>query len=965
VIPGDLSTTSASYTSNTSLMVDHISASCGGTGGKDAVYRFSLSGPTRLKVDTTGSTVFDSVISIWRVPPSLIPAAGDEVYCNDNGAGVSPRSLIDPAPLLLPAGDYYVVVDGINSANSGAYQLNLTPFQFGVGSNERATSAVDIGDMTTRATSVSYVGNTATPPMADDSTDACGGGAAGDAYFRFNVSAPTRIIADTVGSTFDTTLRLLSAAEVEITCNDNDAALATSRIDTMLPIGTYYLVVDGQGTAAGRYQFNLTRFIPSTALNETIPTAHDLGDLTGGAASRTGNTCGLVSDYEGTCNAGSAGDAVFRFVLTQPRRVLLSTVGSAFDTSMALWSGADPLAPVYSNCNDDGAGVVTSALDVTLPVGTYYVVVDGVGAECGDYKVNVQTYAPGVPGNETYATAQSAGELSTRVTGVSFTGTTAAMLDHYSGTCGAGTAPDAVFSFTLANVTRVRVDTVGSAFNTSISLRNGTYAEVACNATGTSSVVDQTLTPGTYYVIVDGAGTASGDYRINLTPYLPGATTNETFATAHDMGPLTMSSASYTSTTTGMVNHYSSSAATASNNGCSAGTAPDAVFRFTLGATRNVIIDTVGSAFDTSLSLWDSSATPVRLNCDDNGAGVQSRIVRSLGAGTYYVVVDGKGSGTSGNYVLNVRVSNGTASGYAPPTWAQSVSQLNSRGIKVIVVESSGGSSTARNDANALCTATSTTDASGAPLRYSIASDGTGLGSTIATAIANLANYSRLDITARVNDNPVTAFDERTLVDSILAVAGSYAPGRCTGITGGVQFNQCLPGTMVQFQVNFLNDVVMPMPMAQRFDFTIDTIGNGSSVMSTTPVTIVVPPAAPAFPPSGTYTRDFDATTRCAGTEVARWSNLSWTATLPAGTSIDFVLRAATTSAGLATATPVTVSTPTLSSPQNIGDRLVAGGLPATLPYLRVTATLRSNPTGSAAPTLSSFNVLYDCVAGE
>jgi hypothetical protein len=964
-IPGDLSTTSASFTSNTALMVDQHSASCGGLGGKDAVYAFSLSAPTRLKVDTQGSTgLSNTVLSIWTRPSSGSPV---EVACNNDAAGLGTLSMIDPTPLLLPAGDYYVVVDGLNNSFAGAYRLNLTPFQFGVGTNENAATAVDVGDMTLRPTSVSYVGNTASPAMNDDSTDTCGGGAAGDAYFRFSLSGPTRIIADTLGSTFDTTLRLTSAAEVELNCNDNGSAVgdgSQSRIDTMLPPGTYYLIVDGQGTAAGRYQFNLTRFLPGTATNETLATAHDLSDITNGAASRTGNTCGLASDYEGSCNAGTAGDAAFRFVLAAPRRVLISTAGSAFDTSMALWTGTTPATATYVNCNDDAAGLSTSALDVTLAAGTYYVVVDGFGTECGDYKFNVQTYIPGAMLNETYASAQSAGELSTRTTGVTYTGNTTAMVDHYSGTCGAGTAPDAVFSFTLASSTRLRIDTTGSAFNTSISLRNNLYAEVACNATGTASVIDRTLTPGTYYVIVDGAGTANGNYRLNFTPYLPAPNTNETFATAYAIGDITTRSAAFTSSTTGMVNHYRAGSGTATtDNGCSAGTAADAVFSFTLTATKDVIIDTVGSSFDTTLSLWNSA--PTRLNCDDNGAGTQSRIVRTgLAAGTYYVIVDGKAAGSGGSYSLNIRVSNGTASGYTPPTWAQSVSQLNSRGIKVIVVESSGGSATARNDANALCTATATTDASGAPIRYSIASNGTGLGATIATAIANLANYSRLDITARANDNPTTPFDERTLVASILAVAGSYAPGRCTGITGGVQFNQCLPGTMVQFQVNFTG-VVMPTSMPQRFDFTIDTIGNGSSVMSTTPVTIVIPPMAPLYPSSGTYSRDFDATMRCAGTEVPRWSNLSWTATLPAGTSIDFVLRAANTSAGLGSATPVTISTPTLSSPQNIGNSLVAGGVPATLPYLRVTAVLRSNTTGTVAPTLSSFNVLYDCVAGE
>ncbi len=304
------------------------------------------------------------------------------------------------------------------------------------------------------------------------------------------------------------------------------------------------------------------------------------------------------------------------------------------------------------------------------------------------------------------------------------------------------------------------------------------------------------------------------------------------------------------------------------------------------------------------------------------------------------------------------------AGGHVPPTYTQTVAALNARGIKVIVVDSSGGYAPALRDAREIATATGALGPTGAPLVYSISPSGTGLGTAVASAVADLASYSRLDITARANDNPATPFDERTLVASILAVAGSYAPGRCTGITGGVQFNQCLPGTGVTFQVNFTG-VVMPTSVPQRFDFTIDTLGNGSQIISTTPVTIIIPPTSPAYPPSGTYTRDFDATMRCAGTEVPRWGNLSWTATLPTGTSISWTLRSATTTAALAAATPVTFSTPTLSSPQNAGSQLIAGGVPATLPHMRVTATLNSNAARSAAPTLSSFNLLYDCVAGE
>jgi len=431
---------------------------------------------------------------------------------------------------------------------------------------------------------------------------------------------------------------------------------------------------------------------------------------------------------------------------------------------------------------------------------------------------------------------------------------------------------------------------------------------------------------------------------------LPGPTAaagNEVQASARAMGDLTTQSASFSGATCAMASDYSGS--------CGSGSGGDAVYSFTLTRRTYVVLDTEGSGYDTTLSLRNSAFA--QLTCDDDsGSGSLSRIGTYLNAGAYFVIVDGW-SNRCGSYRLNVAAS------YAPPTYAETIAALNARDIRVIVVESSEGYDRARADGDLLCTATGTVDPGGVPLRYSIAGDGTGLGATVVTAIRDLANYNRLDVTARANDNVATGgFDERTFVDSIVAV--SYPAGRCTGITGGVRFNQCLPGTTLNFQVNF-RGVVVATAVAQRFDFTIDVLGDGTNILSTVPVTIIVPPMAPSYPVSGAYFRDYDATASCTGTEVPRWRNLSWTATYPAGTSIVWTMRTAATAAALATATPVSFTTPAATSPQNVGNLLLAGGVPATLPHLRLTATLNANATRTSAPILSAFNVLFDCVPGE
>ncbi len=426
-----------------------------------------------------------------------------------------------------------------------------------------------------------------------------------------------------------------------------------------------------------------------------------------------------------------------------------------------------------------------------------------------------------------------------------------------------------------------------------------------------------------------------------------GVAGNETQATARASGDASTQSFAFSGSTCGMVSNYSGF--------CGSGAGGDAVFSFTLSRRAYVEVNTEGGAYDTVLSLRNNAFA--QISCDDDGgSGTLSRTGSTLDPGTYYAIVDGYGS-ACGNYRLNISAK------YSPPTYAETIAALNARDIRVIVVESSDGYDRARADADLLATATNTVGPTGTPLRYSISGTGAGLGTTVVDAIRELADYNRLDITARANDNAATVgFDERTFVTSIVAV--SFPPGRCTGITGGVQFNQCLPGTTVNFQVNF-RGVVAATATAQRFDFTIDVLGGGSGVLSTVPVTIVIPPTAPTYPVSGTYTRDYDATTSCRGTELPRWRNLSWTATFPTGTGITWSLRSAATVAALATATPVSFTAPASTSPQDVGARLLGGGVPATLPHLRLTATLNANPTRTSAPLLSAFNLLFDCVPGE
>jgi hypothetical protein len=229
-----------------------------------------------------------------------------------------------------------------------------------------------------------------------------------------------------------------------------------------------------------------------------------------------------------------------------------------------------------------------------------------------------------------------------------YTGSTSSMADDYHGGCGSTGGLDVVYSFTLTTSTFVHLDTVGSSFDTVLYLYGsscGTGTPIECDDDGAGypvSEIERTLSAGTYYVVVDGYSSShSGSYVLNISG--SGGGGGETCSS-----PLTYSWPGTTSGSTATaVNDYTASC------GGSAGS-PDIVYRLVVPSTRTVTMDTDGSGYDTVLHLRDSTCV-IELACDDDGgSGLQSYISTSLSAGTYYIIVDGYSTYSSGSYILTV-----------------------------------------------------------------------------------------------------------------------------------------------------------------------------------------------------------------------------------------------------------------------------------------------------------------------
>jgi hypothetical protein len=231
---------------------DHApAAACGGDGGRDVWYRFTLAQREVVYLDTVDGNVWDTVLQIrWGGCPAL----GSPVVCaNDQCPGVSGGRRSQILETLDP-GSYFVVVDGADAAAAGPFVLRFQHSACGDSGTLPGNGNYD-GTMTGRIDS--YAG-------------ACGGAGMPDAFYAFGLCEPRIVTASTCNamSGFDTVLSFASGScdsADEVACNDDDPAcgLGGGRSTVTaslppLPQGLNFLIVDSRRGSPGTYRFTIS-----------------------------------------------------------------------------------------------------------------------------------------------------------------------------------------------------------------------------------------------------------------------------------------------------------------------------------------------------------------------------------------------------------------------------------------------------------------------------------------------------------------------------------------------------------------------------------------------------------------------------------------------------------------------------------------------------------------------------------
>jgi hypothetical protein len=249
---------------------------------------------------------------------------------------------------------------------------------------------------------------------------------------------------------------------------------------------------------------------------------------------------------------------------------------------------------------------------------------------------------------------------------------------------------------------------------------------------------------------------------------------------------------------------------------------------------------------------------------------------------------------------------------------------------------------------------------------------GAGFDLAVTDTIDRIKTESVYDISIHAADNEDTPLDERDFVDAArhrdCAIGDAL---ECESGIGNV-CRRCDIGALLQYEVVLSNTSVPPGPSSQIFDFELIVRAEGTVEVERIPVRVMVPDAASHefddVPGSSFYRNSYDSTARCVTPpERPKWGDLTWQGSTPEGTSIEFQIRTANTTAELPTAIPAIVIIPddTTSHSLNLTNELIADGHPYGLPYIQITAVLNPSNDPPATPMLQGWTFEFVCEAAE
>jgi hypothetical protein len=368
----------------------------------------------------------------------------------------------------------------------------------------------------------------------------------------------------------------------------------------------------------------------------------------GSAGIINGANAGASKEVGEPNHAGNAGGRSIWYCWTAPvsGMVTMDTVGSSFDTLLAVYTGSNvnALTPVASN-NDISGSVRQSRVSFGAVAGTTYgIAVDGLDGATGDVTFNWLLAPP----NDQFANCQILAGSGGSVNGGNVGATKETGEPNHASNPGGRSI---WYCWTAPSSGPVTFDTLGSVFDTILGVYTGDAMDALTvvgsndDFSGLTSRVEFFAAGGTTYrIALDGFNGIAGNVTLNWTLGLG----NDHFANCQVI-----------TGNAGSVNGNNSTSTEEAGEPNHAGKVGGRSlwYCWTAPASGEAAIHTLGSDFDTLLAVYTGTSlqalTPIASNDDISPpTEVRSGVIFNAAAGvTYRIAVDGF-NGASGNVTL-------------------------------------------------------------------------------------------------------------------------------------------------------------------------------------------------------------------------------------------------------------------------------------------------------------------------
>ncbi len=494
---------------------------------KDVWYRWTASCTGTATVGVCDAD-YDTKLAVYG---SACPSSASALACNDDACGTGgTRSQLTFA--CTSGVQYLIRVGGVAGASGSG---NLTISCAGAGlPNDNCVNATPIGNGTFN------FDTTGAGTDGPDEPGACNffsyTNVGSDIWYRYTASCTGTVTVDLCGSSYDCKVAVYGSTcpsvASAIACNDDACGAGGTRssLTFSATAGQQYLI------RVGGYNAETGVGVMVVSCAATGPSGEDcISCIPISNGTFNGSTAGSTGTDVSSCTTGDTIDEWYCYTATCTGTVTASLCGSAFDTSISVFSGcvSGQLA-----CNDDSATCGTNSVQsrttfaATAGV-TYYVRVSGWQGQTGAYTLTMSCSGVTPPANNNCASATPVTEGSYAFSNANATtdGPDEPTACAFFGYTQVGS--DIWYRYTASCTGDATVDLCTATFDTKVAVYTGicpsTAAAIVCNddACGTqglrSSLSFQVVGGQEYLIRVGGynGATGSGTMVISCVGTIP------------------------------------------------------------------------------------------------------------------------------------------------------------------------------------------------------------------------------------------------------------------------------------------------------------------------------------------------------------------------------------------------------------------------------------------------------------